>query len=159
MIASVKESFKDRQKICKWVNDKGKSNVTVSICGSGDQCPALAESEFGFHVRGDTYGSNRLMDTILSTSIPIFTQQKQYSIIPDWINWEKVSYFVPVHSEKSFFSGLNKILNDSQGNRERFEALMDNRMLFDWTTLIPFDTCKSIIGVFFLLSILEALYF
>eukprot|EP00980_Cylindrotheca_fusiformis_P031335 scaffold26197_cov201-Cylindrotheca_fusiformis.AAC.1 len=100
MIASLKgnPAFKDRKNICKWLSSSN-STAKVSVCGRGAQCPALAQSKFGLHAPGDTWGSQRLMDTILSGSVPIFTHVNQYEIAGHWIDWSQLSYYLPVHND------------------------------------------------------------
>lgn len=142
MIASIKdtETFKSRKNICNWMNHN-QSRYNMSVCGSGQQCPALAQSRFGFHVRGDTYGSNRLMDTLLSGTVPIFTHKEQYDVLPDWIDWEKLSYFADVTGDRNaFLSSIDDIQADQYGYEQKLEAIVANRDLFDWKTLTPFDT-------------------
>ena len=143
--------FADRRTICKWIlnattkNPKGEEiekKYSIDVCGSGPQCPALAEAKYGFHIRGDTFGSNRLMDTILSGTVPIFTRRKQYDILPSWIDWSQLSYFVDMASlrQETFLTALDEILKDHDGYQHRLRAVLQNRRLFDWTTLVPFDT-------------------
>jgi hypothetical protein len=47
-------------------------------------------------VQGDTFGANRLQDTILSGTVPIFTHPKQYGILPNFIPWRELSEFIPL---------------------------------------------------------------
>jgi hypothetical protein len=160
MIASLREEreqFHERRSMCDWLTN---SSVKVSVCGTGKMCPALAQSKFGFHVAGDSWGSQRLMDTILSGTVPIFTSLEQYPIQGgDWIDWAQLSYYLPVHNysktagmprtmyslepdttRSSFLRALNKILEDEEGYQRRHEAVLRHRKLFDYTTLYPFDT-------------------
>jgi hypothetical protein len=134
--------FQDRRNICQWIQNKSHINVTASNCGEGQQCSALADAQFGFHTRGDTFGSSRLMDTLLSGTVPIFTRMEQYQCLPKWINWTAISYFVPLSSQTNFSTALNNVIRDKKGYQERYQAVLENRKLFDWTTMFPFDTCK-----------------
>eukprot|EP00980_Cylindrotheca_fusiformis_P015820 scaffold4634_cov122-Cylindrotheca_fusiformis.AAC.1 len=111
--------FEDRRNICQWIKDKSLVNVTASNCGKGQQCSALADAQFGFHARGDTFGSSRLMDTLLSGTVPIFTRVEQYHCLPKWINWTRISYFVPVDSQTNFANALNEVIHDKLGYRKR----------------------------------------
>jgi hypothetical protein len=161
MIASLKSrpSFRDRKNICRWLNSS--STIKTSVCGPGKRCPALAESKFGFHAAGDTWGSQRLMDTILSGTVPIFTHLNQYEIAGKWIDWSQLSYYLPVHDDSShpgpnlkvtrhsvrpqatqevFLKKLQDILNDTEGYARRHKAVVEHIPLFDYTTLYPFDT-------------------
>ena len=143
MIASMQNitTFESRWKICQWVQ---ASNYTVSACGSGNQCPALARAKYGFHARGDTFGSNRLFDTILSGTVPIFTFREQYDILPSFIDWEAFSEFADVRSRKAFLSDLKSFMTDTNDGVKKYSGklamLTKNVDLVDWTTPIPFDT-------------------
>ena len=141
LIASIKpndERFVDRRRICDWIAHD--TNYSIPICGPGLQCPVLAQAKFGFHVRGDTWGSQRLMDTILSGTVPIVTRQEQYHVVPSWIDWNQLTYYANVSTRQAFLDSLNHILQDMEGYHRRHDAIIQNRPLFDWTTLIPFDT-------------------
>jgi hypothetical protein len=149
MIAGFKPEIEDRQKVCDWIRNGPTNNWSMPICGKGDMCPTLAQAKLGFHVRGDTFGSQRLMDTILSGTVPIFTRIEQYGIQPPWINWTKLSYFINLDNTSTpeeFQKSLHHILghDDEQqqqgGLQQRHQAVLENRKLFDWTTLFPFDT-------------------
>eukprot|EP00934_Nitzschia_sp_Nitz4_P001585 Nitzschia sp. Nitz4//scaffold5_size260463//97440//98663//NITZ4_000972-RA/size260463-processed-gene-0.377-mRNA-1//-1//CDS//3329555310//1585//frame0 len=173
MIATIpkpgeRRGFLDRRIICesiRWYNARqeeiiqsnttGSQNlVRMTHCGGrlslwGDdtgvleQCPALAQAKFGFHVRGDSWGSSRLFDTILSGTVPIFTRKQQYPpIIPDWIDWNELSFFLDmtnVTTRKQFVDKLLPILVDEQGYQQRQQAVKKYQHLFDHTTLYPFD--------------------
>jgi len=111
-------------------------------CGWGDQCPTLARARYGFHAQGDTFGSNRLIDIILSGTVPIFTRREQYDILPKWLDWRKLSAFLPLNDikdETQFIEKLQTILHDDDGYKERHEAVLQHRHLVDWMTLHPFD--------------------
>merc|ERR1719502_782394 len=84
------DNFRSRSDVCAWLTT-GSQQGNVSLCGEGDQCPALASARFGFHVRGDTFGSSRLIDTILSGTVPIFTAKEQYDILPPILPWKDIS--------------------------------------------------------------------
>ncbi|CAJ1959359.1 unnamed protein product [Cylindrotheca closterium] len=114
MVASLspeKPRFQHRRNLCHWLkNGQNHENKTtldlkISSCGHAEQCPALAESKFGFHVAGDTFSSNRLMDTILSGSVPIFTHLNQYTMAGgEWIDWNQLSYYIPIHNDTNLKS-------------------------------------------------------
>lgn len=152
MIASVNVEkphyFQDRLNICEWIQNSTvnlpyqQHNIRMSHCGSGRQCPALAQSKYGFHTRGDTLGSNRLSDTILSETVPIFTLPEQYDILPSWLDWRKLSVLLSLNDGKNkpqFLLALEGLLADTQGYMERFEAVRRHKDLLDWNTLHPFD--------------------
>lgn len=132
--------FRHRETICQWLANH--SFFKVERCGSGAMCPALGNARLGFHVRGDTPGANRLIDNILSGTIPVFTMKEQYEVVPKWINWERISYFMDLEvlNETQFIKDLRAILKDTSTYNKKMEILMANRHLFDWTTLFPFDT-------------------
>ena len=148
MIASMYQgpAFQDRQQICKWMKS-GHWNDSMPVCGTGEQCPALSQARFGFHARGDTLGSNRLMDTLLSGTVPIFTLQGQYNILPDWIDWKKLSYFADVSSQDAFLASVDAMAADEKAYQEKLKNVLDNRDLFDWRTGIPFDTYMYMLSV------------
>lgn len=137
-------NFKDRRNICKWSrSDKFTSKFSMSVCGKGVQCPALSKSRLGFHVQGDTISANRLFDTILSGTVPIFTKEKQFTAHRRFINWDLISYYLPMGdntTETSFLQALGDIIGDAPGIEYKTQKVLENRDLFDWDTLIPFDT-------------------
>lgn len=157
MIARMHPKYDGRQHLCQWL--KQKPHIK-SYCGKGDRCPALAQSKFGFHVAGDTFGSQRLMDILNSGTVPIFTQLDQYTIQGGWIDWDQLSYYIPVHNDSTaysedpvtrfsltenavealFLSRLQHVLEDEEGYRKRHQAVLDHLDFFDIRTLYPFDT-------------------
>ena len=141
MVATIKRqfTFESRRHICEWLREE-RPQYSMSACGLGDQCPALAQARFGFHVRGDTYGANRLIDTILTGTVPIFTMKEQYEILPDWIRWDDFSYFADVNNKEAFLKAIDDIVNDEAMYQQKYANLMANRDLFDWQTHVPFDT-------------------
>ena len=129
----------DRRNVCKWASGR----YSMDICGEGSQCPALGQARLGFHVRGDSISANRLFDTLLSGTVPIFTQKDQYSVHQPFIDWKRLSFFVPMGdsiNEVSFHEALSKILNNTELIRNKTRAVLENMDLFDFNTLIPFDT-------------------
>ncbi|KAL3936609.1 MAG: hypothetical protein SGBAC_008113, partial [Bacillariaceae sp.] len=157
MIATMKHIYDGRNNLCKWL--KGNQNVK-SFCGKGERCPALADAKFGFHVSGDTFGSQRLMDVLVSGTVPIFSHLDQYTIQGDWIDWDQLSYYIPLHNDttaysedpvtrfsmtensvEAVFNGrLQRVLDDEEGYRKRHDAVIDHMEFFDMTTIYPFDT-------------------
>lgn len=170
MVASLRpkdKRFRSRQHICDWMGGGGgaaaasssssinvthneqlqqqqqhrATNYSMPVCGPGQQCPTLSNSRFGFHVRGDSYGANRLADTLLSGTVPIFTMKEQYTTVPDWFDWDKISYFADVTSnQSSFLASIDSILADKEGYQKRLQNILNDRDLFDWRTEAPFDT-------------------
>ncbi len=138
--------FQDRRNICTWVNH---SNFTLkhsmSVCGTGAQCPTLSNARLGYHVRGDSFSASRLFDTLLSGTVPIMTLDEHYHAHQSFIDWEKLSYFIPlgedgVKNATSFLQKMDEILEDRNAIEEKTKVVLDNRDLFDWRTLIPFDS-------------------
>jgi hypothetical protein len=143
MVASLRpkdKRFRSRRNICDWMGVTNSANYSMPVCGFGQQCPTLSNSRFGFHVRGDSYGANRLADTLLSGTVPIFTMKEQYTTVPDWFDWDKISYFADVTNKTSFLASVDRILADKEGYKTRLQNVLDNRDLFDWRTEAPFDT-------------------
>lgn len=133
---SQKRAFQSRADVCEWLGPDRR----VSKCGPGDQCPALAQARYGFHVRGDTWGSNRLMDTIMSRSVPIFTAQEQYDILPTFYPWRNVSYFVDVSNKESFTKGIEDLLNRPESEyEEKLRLIEENMHLLNHTQQFQFD--------------------
>jgi hypothetical protein len=54
---------------------------------TGDQ--SMRKLGTGFMSRGDTWGSNRLVDAIISCTVPIFTAEEQYKILPSFYQWRE----------------------------------------------------------------------
>ena len=141
--------FQDRTNICQWILNATSANtlpnnhtIRMSQCGPGLQCPALARAKYGFHTRGDTYGSQRPIDTILSGTVPIFTRREQYDILPSWLDWRKMSVLLPlneINDQREFLNRLDDILQDTEGYNDRHHAVLQHRDLVDWNTLHPFD--------------------
>jgi len=139
------KKFEDRRKICKWTrNDVFQKKYSVSVCGNGAQCPFLAQSRVGFHPRGDTFSANRLIDTILTGTIPIFTLKEQYFSHQNFIDWDMLGYFIGMGEsgadQHSFTNQLSFILDDKTLLQRKTEIVLENRDLFDWDTITPFDT-------------------
>ena len=135
-------NMKDRRHVCAWT--EGQCNMTV--CGKGIQCPALAQARLGFHARGDSYSANRLFDTLLSETVPIFTLKEQYTAHQPFIDWHKISFYIPmgensdsVNEKDSFRNALEDILNNPGLIESKTKAVIENRDLFDFDTLVPFD--------------------
>jgi hypothetical protein len=129
-------NFQSRADVCDWLG----TDHSVSQCGPGDQCPALALARYGFHVRGDTWGSNRLMDTIMSRSIPIFTALEQYDILPQFYPWKQVSYYINVSNKEDFLKDINDLLNRPESDYQAKLRIIDENMhLLNHTLPFQFD--------------------
>jgi hypothetical protein len=131
-----KLAFQSRADVCEWLG----SDHRVSKCGPGDQCPALAQARYGFHVRGDTWGSNRLMDTIMSRSVPIFTAPEQYDILPKFYPWKDVSYSVNVSNRESFTKDIEDLLGRPESEyQEKLRLIEENMHLLNHSQRFQFD--------------------
>lgn len=155
MVANLQENskskwklghFRTRRNICKWIKDDETTNSTkpskysVSLCGQGDQCPALAKARYGFHVRGDTWGSQRPMDSLLSRTIPLFTDKRQYSVLPPIVPWEKLSYLVNATTRQSLHKSLDTILARPESEyREKQRLLEEYLPILDHKQVYQFD--------------------
>lgn len=150
MIATLKpdkKTFQDREIICSWLGKHQKNGTTgnglfTSACGRASMCPVLAKAKVGFHARGDTWGSNRLIDTLMSGTVPIFTYWEQYDISTAIIDWRRISYSMDMIStldETTFVEQLSAILNDTETYQLKLNLIRSNRHLFDWEGLYPFD--------------------
>lgn len=159
MIANMK--FAHRRDLCNWLKEAESTMNVTSICGTGNRCPALAQAKFGIHTKGDSPGSQRLMDTILSGTVPIFTHISQFDVQGSWIDWKQLAYYVPIHNvsaksktkkigrfaihdneavQDNFLSRIARILNDTAGYERKRQAILDHIPFFDMTTIYPFDT-------------------
>jgi hypothetical protein len=131
-----RRAFQNRADLCEWLPGVG----TVRHCGPGAQCPALAQARYGFHVRGDTWGSNRLMDTIMSRTVPIFTSEEQYKILPSFYPWREVSYLIELDDRSTFEINVRKLLARPQHEYEEKLRKIDQYMyLMNHTLPYQFD--------------------
>jgi Exostosin family len=132
-----RRNFQSRADVCEWL--PGTTGTTIH-CGPGDQCPALAQARYGFHVRGDTWGSNRLMDTLLSRTIPIFTAEEQYKILPSFYPWKEVSYLIEVSNRTTFQEEVEKLLNlPTKEYEEKLKKIDQYMYLLNHTLPYQFD--------------------
>jgi hypothetical protein len=137
-VATLHRSPK-RGALCEWISSSAR-RYSMEFCGKGAQCPTLARAKLGFHVQGDSISSQRPFDTLLSGSIPVFTEQVQYAVTQSWIDWDKISYFADLTNKGKFLADLDRILQDTELLEEKRQNVLANRRLFDWDTLVPFDT-------------------
>lgn len=137
-------NFQDRRNICNWTDTADfKSKYSMGVCGHRNQCPSLSNARAGFHVRGDTFSANRLFDTLLSGTVPIFTLDEHFSSHHSFIDWKKLVYFIRLgeggSNETSFRRQIDVILSGEKKLEEKTRDVVANRDLFDWDTLVPFD--------------------
>jgi hypothetical protein len=141
MVATPKPEyifFRSRSNVCEWLQHG--QNYSVSHCGQGPQCPALGQSRYGFHLRGNTWGSNRLTDTLLSGVSPLLASVEQIMIFPDFVSCLNLVYLVDVSSEVNFHKSLQGILMLSDEEcQEKLANINIHRGIFDHTKGRPFD--------------------
>eukprot|EP00934_Nitzschia_sp_Nitz4_P009030 Nitzschia sp. Nitz4//scaffold117_size69655//64527//65705//NITZ4_006032-RA/size69655-processed-gene-0.94-mRNA-1//1//CDS//3329533675//9020//frame0 len=129
--------FVMRKTICDWLNE---TKFSMSVCGFGDQCPTLSQARYGFHIRGDTWGSQRVVETLMSGTIPLFTNERQYDVLPPFVPWRDVSYLVNVSTREAFVQSLNEILALPESvYKEKMKIVDDYRYLLDHTQIYQFD--------------------
>jgi len=134
-----KKMFSQRRNICSWLNDTQLGHLS-SLCGSGiPLCKHIQKAKYGFHVQGDTFGSSRPIDLIMNGVIPIFTQERQYDILPDWIPWRNISFFADVSSKDAFVDSIKKISSDKSMYEIKRQAILEYQELFDLRKTAPFD--------------------
>lgn len=138
-------TFRHRKNICNWM-PSDRPNYKMDVCGIGEQCPALSQAKFGFHARGDSWGANRLIDTILSETVPIFTAPELYMTLPDWIDWKQLSLYAPASKQKDFLTSLDDHMTNTAEYEKKLAAVRANKDLFEWRSGIPFDTYMFMLG-------------
>lgn len=122
-----REKFRVRRKACAWL--KEQTRLSVGECGERQShCPTLSRSRLGLHMRGDTFGSNRLMDTFLSETIPVFTHRTQYSILPPFFPWRTMGALADTSTRDRFLRSLVAI----QGRVHEIDARNASTLL-DWS--------------------------
>jgi len=144
LIANLERSI-ERQNIRDWIEiqtQKEHEGSLRNLIGGDhiDFCSNIGHGKYGFHVKGDSFGSSRLIDLLLNGVVPIFTDQKQYSILPHWIPFKQLSYFADVKSEMSFMNSIRKIIaNEDDECKIKHDAILQFQELFDHETGVPFD--------------------
>ena len=126
-----------RRDACEWMTHS--TNYSYSVCGTGNKCPNLSQALVGLHSRGDSCGANRLFDTLLSGTVPVFTLKQQYAAQPDFYDWDMISYFANVENKTDFVDHMDKNLSNKTDIMVKTKNVLENRDLFDWQTLVPFD--------------------
>ena len=135
----LNKHFEDRRNMCEWLLNR--TNRTVTVCGraKSSHCPHLSQSWFGFHARGDTKSANRLFDTLLSGTVPVFTLKEHYHCQPDWYKWDILSYFADVRNETKFLEDIDNMTKNKTDIIIKTQNVRDNMDLFNWKTNVPFD--------------------
>lgn len=130
--------YQDRRNMCEWLPNR--TNRTVAVCGTAkSHCPHLSQSWFGLHSRGDTNSANRLFDTLLSGSVPVFTLKEHYHTQPEWYKWDMLSYFADVRNETKFLEDVDNMTKNKTDIIVKTQHVRDNMDLFNWKTNVPFD--------------------
>lgn len=119
-----------------WVKN---SIWNYTVFGYGQKCPTLSQALIGMHFPGDSPSASRLGETILSVTVPVFTTKEQYESVPDWINWNKISYFADIKNMTLFDKNMNEILSNRTDILMKTSHLESSKKLFDWTTAMPFE--------------------
>jgi len=156
MVSRMKPFYKVRIQVCEWLNGSSFrktstcagpgpgfeapcTDTTRVMCSGMPQCDAFQGSKYGFHVAGDTLGSNRLMDLILSEIVPIFTDSAQYDILPfqDQVPWrllsEEVNLDPSADGRARFLGDLKRIASDGEGFAEKRLLLRRVRSSVTWS--------------------------
>jgi len=76
------------------------------------------------------------MDILLGEVVPVFTNIKQYDILPTFIPWRKMSGLVPVETKERFFQGLASV-NVSGVHEFNQKHNMSHRL--DWRNIFLFE--------------------
>ena len=100
------------------------------------QCEALAGAKFGFHVEGDTLGANRVMDLLLSDIVPLFTDPRQYDILPfqDQIPWKLLSDEISMEKgEDDFIRHLGQVVENKGAFDEKLRLIRKVKKLAAWS--------------------------
>mmetsp|Transcript_14222 Transcript_14222/g.36001 ORF Transcript_14222/g.36001 Transcript_14222/m.36001 type:complete len:217 (+) Transcript_14222:1360-2010(+) len=142
--------FRKRWDVCGWLGDQ--DSVTVGACGPGEQCPVLAEARLGLHMRGDTWGSNRLMDILLSETVPVMTDRMQYQVLPPFMPWDKMTVLANIDTKQDMLHSLQTILNGTSREYQRVRQFnLDNNVaaLVDWEEPHLFNLYMAAFYTFF----------
>ena len=139
-----RETFADRRNIRNWLNNKSHANSkdnqrhnhATTLCGTGTYCPALAESRCGFHVRGDSWSSNRLVDNLGSGTIPLCLPMCVNTALyhPGWIGGRNF-FFSSMHRHAMhFFIPWMTFLNQPPSVHDQKQRLVHHhRNVWDHT--------------------------
>ena len=137
--------FQPRRNACNWLmNQTGSKIWTIKTCGEGQQCPTLAEARMGLHISGDTLGSNRLIDTLLSGTVPVLTNKSQYYINAPFFPWKKMTVFAPVNTKTSFFEGIAKAMVSKAAEFNRVHNISTR---VDWHNNYLFEQYMAYISI------------
>ncbi|GFH53500.1 predicted protein [Chaetoceros tenuissimus] len=115
------------------------SKWSYAVFGKGENCPHVQEARVGMHFRGDTISASRLIDTILSGTVPVFTAKEQYLAVPDFIDWDKISYFANIENITEFNTSMNSILANRTDIDIKTRNVLQNQDIFDWQSGATFD--------------------
>jgi hypothetical protein len=131
--------FSSRRNVCEWMLTD-RPQYRMKACGQRPKCSTVTDARFGFNFPGESIGSSQLMDLLLSNTVPVFTAEDQLDALPEWIDWSKISYVANLTDRNSFLLSVDSMVSDNDLYHQKHESLMINRDLFDWTSILPFDT-------------------
>ena len=96
------------------------------------------------HFRGDTWGSNRLLDLLMTETIPLFTNEQQYNILPNFIPFREMSYLINVTTKEAFYESLDTILELPESEyQQKLNLIRQYAPYFDHTHVARFDGYMS----------------
>jgi len=133
VVATMKPKYTIRNNVCNWLKEKNKFS-TLS-CGIGPMCPVIAQAKFGPHVPGDTPGANRLIDIILSATVPIFVTEKQFGVLPPFVDWQHLSFFANGTDRAKFEQQIQLISQiDDNSYLTKLQLILEHQELLDWAS-------------------------
>ena len=113
------------------------------------ECHDLSKARLGLYLRENPalWGDAQPLSMILNYVVPVFTSKAQYKALPDWIDWDSLSYFVDASQDATnFLNQIKAIANDEVTYQEKLEAIQKNHDLVNWRTIVPFDTYMRIVS-------------
>ena len=130
---------------CRW------NGSPISYCENLDRIPIV------LHLRGDTLGSSRLMDSITNGAIPVFSHREQYHVMPFsflhvWSNASVLMDLAPSSNEKKIINSLRKVMHEVL---QRKEELITNLKLL--RHFVSWNTNHSIVFDSYLLLLFQDL--
>lgn len=129
----------ERKELVAWIK-KVTFTENQDLIGSHlEFCPNIGYGKYGFHVKGDSFGSSRLIDLILNGVVPIFTEQEQYNILPSWLPFKWISFYADVTSQHAFMVSLQEIIVDDSNYEMKRNAILKFKNVFDYETIVPFN--------------------
>ena len=100
----------------------------------------------GLHLAGDTAGTNRLIDILLSDTVPVITADRQYDILPPFFPWKQMSVFAPVWNNKTYF--LSALAKAPVSTVAEFNAKHYIADKLDWRNNYMFEQYMRSVSLF-----------